>query len=151
MRPGEENGKEYNFITREQMEEDIQAGKFIEFGEYKGNLYGTSSESVTAIVNSGKVCILNPHYQALKMLRTPQLKPYIIYIKPPSLDVLKETRNAFRARSTFDVNNSRGFTVSFDLRKLQHYLFINMDLICLSLYKPFEHNVNYYKCYNVFL
>lgn len=117
MRAGEENGKEYYFISREQMEENIEAGKFIEFGEYKGNLYGTSSESVTAIVNSGKVCILNPHYQALKMLRTPQLKPYIIYIKPPSLEILTETRNAFRARSTFDVNNSRGFTVSIFRRK----------------------------------
>ncbi|KAJ8969506.1 hypothetical protein NQ314_001733 [Rhamnusium bicolor] len=112
MKTGEVNGKEYFFVTREQMEEDIEASKFIEFGEYKGNLYGTSAESVKTIVNTGKVCILNPHYQALKMLRTPQLKPYIVYIKPPSLEVLKETRNANHARSTFDVNNSRGFTVS---------------------------------------
>lgn len=112
MKPGEENGKEYFFVQREDMEKDIEKGKFIEFGEYKGNLYGTSAESVKAIVNAGKVCILNPHYQALKMLRVPQLKPYIIYIKPPSLEVLKETRNAYHARSTFDINNSRGFTVS---------------------------------------
>ncbi|RZB77477.1 uncharacterized protein BDFB_007988, partial [Asbolus verrucosus] len=110
MKPGEVNGKEYFFVPRDKMEEDIDASKFIEFGEYKGNLYGTSSDSVKAIVNSGHVCILNPHFQALKMLRTPQLKPYIIYIKPPPLDILKETRNAVHARSTFDVNNSRGFT-----------------------------------------
>ncbi|XP_064212970.1 MAGUK p55 subfamily member 7 isoform X1 [Tribolium castaneum] len=110
MKPGEVNGKEYFFVPREKMEEDIEASKFIEFGEYKGNLYGTSADSVKAIVNSGHVCILNPHYQALKMLRTPQLKPYIIYIKPPPLERLKETRNAVHARSTFDVNNSRGFT-----------------------------------------
>ncbi|KAI4469535.1 membrane-associated guanylate kinase maguk [Holotrichia oblita] len=110
MKPGEVNAKEYFFVTREQMEEDIEAGKFIEFGEYKGNLYGTSADSVKSIVNSGHVCILNPHYQALKMLRTPQLKPYIIYIKPPPLDVLKQTRTALNAKSTFDVNSSRGFT-----------------------------------------
>ncbi|XP_018320455.1 MAGUK p55 subfamily member 7 isoform X1 [Agrilus planipennis] len=110
MKPGEINGKEYFFVSREKMEEDIEASKFIEFGEYKGNLYGTSSESVKALVNSGYVCILNPHYQALKMLRNAQLKPYIIYVKPPRLDVLKETRNAASARSTFDVHNSRGFT-----------------------------------------
>lgn len=111
MRPGEVNGREYWFVSREKIEEDIEASKFIEFGEYKGNLYGTSSESVKTLIHSGQVCILNPHYQALKMLRTPQLRPYIIYIKPPSLDVLKETRSALHARSTFDVNNSRGFTV----------------------------------------
>lgn len=111
-RPGEINGKEYYFVTREKMEQEIEAGKFIEYGEYKGNLYGTSSESVRALVNSGYVCILSPHYQALKMLRIPQLRPFIIYVKPPALEVLKETRNAVHARSTFDVNNSRGFTVS---------------------------------------
>ncbi|XP_019876677.1 MAGUK p55 subfamily member 7 isoform X4 [Aethina tumida] len=110
MKPGEVNGKEYFFVSREKMEEDIEASKFIEFGEYKGNLYGTSSESVRSIISEGHVCILNPHYQALKMLRNPQLKPYIIYIKPPDLEILKDTRNAVHARSTFDVNNSRGFT-----------------------------------------
>ncbi|XP_071445814.1 MAGUK p55 subfamily member 7 isoform X5 [Hetaerina americana] len=110
IRPGEINGKEYYFVTREKMEEDVEAGKFIEFGEYKGNLYGTSAESVESLVNAGYVCILNPHYQALKMLRIPQLKPYIIYIKPPSFEVLKETRHEAFARSTFDENNSRGFT-----------------------------------------
>ncbi|KAL0279914.1 UNVERIFIED_CONTAM: hypothetical protein PYX00_001369 [Menopon gallinae] len=110
VRPGEVNGKEYYFVTREEMEKEIEKGNLIEFGEYKGNLYGTSAESVKSLVNAGYVCILNPHYQALKMLRTPQLKPFIIYIKPPSFEELKETRNAAHARSTFDENNSRGFT-----------------------------------------
>lgn len=94
------------------MEADIAAGKFIEFGEYKGHIYGTSGESVKSIINAGCVCILSPHYQAIKALRTPQLKPYIIHIKPPTFEKLKETRTALRARSTFDETNSRGFTVS---------------------------------------
>ncbi|KAL6442257.1 hypothetical protein ACFW04_002490 [Cataglyphis niger] len=118
-RPGEINGKEYHFVTRENMEKDIEAGKFIEYGEYKGNLYGTSSESVSSLVNAGYVCLLNSHYQALKMLRTPQLRPYVIYIKPPTFEVLKETRNEARARSTFDENNSRGFTDE-EFREILH-------------------------------
>ncbi|CAL7933504.1 unnamed protein product [Xylocopa violacea] len=109
-RPGEINGKEYHFVSREKMEEEIEEGKFIEYGEYKGNLYGTSSESVSSLINAGYVCLLNPHYQALKMLRTPQTKPYVIYIKPPRFEILKETRSDARARSTFDESNSRGFT-----------------------------------------
>uniref|UniRef100_A0A1B6EYV1 MAGUK p55 subfamily member 7 n=2 Tax=Proconiini TaxID=565685 RepID=A0A1B6EYV1_9HEMI len=109
-RAGEVNGKEYYFVTRENLEDDINAGKLLEYGEYKGNLYGTSSESVQSIVNAGYVCLLNPHYQALRMLRTPQLKPFIIFIKPPAFEFLKETRNSAHARSTFDENNSRGFT-----------------------------------------
>lgn len=94
------------------MQEDIDAGKFIEHGEYKGNLYGTNAESVTCLVDAGYVVVLSPHYQALKMLRTAELKPYVIYIKPPGFQVFKETRNESRARSTFDEANSRGFTVS---------------------------------------
>ncbi|XP_034947606.1 MAGUK p55 subfamily member 7 isoform X2 [Chelonus insularis] len=109
-RPGEVDGKEYYFVTREQMETEIESGKFIEYGEYKGNLYGTSADSVSSLVNAGYVCLLNPHYQALKMLRRPQIKPYVIYIKPPRFEILKETRNEARARSTFDESNSRGFT-----------------------------------------
>ncbi|XP_057334751.1 MAGUK p55 subfamily member 7 isoform X4 [Microplitis mediator] len=109
-RPGEVDGKEYYFVTREQMEQDIESGKFIEYGEYKGNLYGTNGESVSSLINAGFVCLLSPHYQALKMLRTPQSKPYVIYIKPPRFEILKETRNEARARSTFDELNSRGFT-----------------------------------------
>lgn len=108
-RAGEINGKEYHFVSREKMEEEIEAGKFIEYGEYKGNLYGTSCESVSSLINAGYVCLLNPHYQALKMLRTPQTKPYVIYVKPPRFEILKETRNDTRARSTFDESNSRGF------------------------------------------
>lgn len=94
------------------MELDITAGKFIEHGEYKGHLYGTSGESVKSIVNSGCVCVLSPHYQAIKALRTPQLKPFIIHIKPPQLEELKKTRTSARALSTFDETNSRGFSVS---------------------------------------
>ncbi|XP_014262002.1 MAGUK p55 subfamily member 7 isoform X2 [Cimex lectularius] len=110
MRPGEVDGKDYYFVSRETMEEDVEAGKFIEYGEYKGNLYGTSMESVLSLINAGYVCILSPHYQALKMIRTAQIKPYIIYVKPPLFDTLKETRTASYARSTFDENNSRAFT-----------------------------------------
>ncbi|XP_014274057.1 MAGUK p55 subfamily member 7 isoform X6 [Halyomorpha halys] len=119
IRPGEIEGKDYYFVSREVMEEDVAAGKFIEYGEYKGNLYGTSVESVLSLINAGYVCILSPHYQALKMIRTAQIKPYIIYIKPPLFDTLKETRTAAYARSTFDKENSRGFTDD-ELREMIH-------------------------------
>ncbi|XP_053967400.1 MAGUK p55 subfamily member 7 isoform X4 [Anastrepha ludens] len=110
IRTGEVAGREYIFVAREKMEVDIAAGKFIEHGEYKGQLYGTSGESVKSIVNAGCVCVLSPHYQAIKALRTVQTKPFIIHIKPPEFDVLKKTRTEARAKSTFDESNARGFT-----------------------------------------
>ncbi|XP_023179419.1 MAGUK p55 subfamily member 7 isoform X4 [Drosophila hydei] len=110
MRTGEVPGREYIFVARDKMDADIEAGKFVEHGEYKGHLYGTSAESVKSIVNAGCVCVLSPHYQAIKTLRTAQLKPFLIHIKPPELSVLKATRTEARAKSTFDEANARSFT-----------------------------------------
>lgn len=62
-RAGEIHGKDYYFVSREKMEEEIQEGKFIEYGEYKGNLYGTSAETVKSLIDSAFFCILTPHYQ----------------------------------------------------------------------------------------
>jgi len=107
---GEMDGTDYFFSTRDQMQLDIDAGKFLEHGEFRGNLYGTSTDGIRDLVGAGYQPILTPHYQALKMLRTPELKPYIIYIKPPTFEVLKETRHQAYARSTFDETSSRSFT-----------------------------------------
>jgi len=109
-RPGEIHSKDYFFDSREQMEVDIAAGKFIEHGEYRGNLYGTSVDGIRDFVLAGFQPVISPHYQALKMLRTPELKPYIIYIKAPPFEKLKETRHRAYARSTFDETSSRSFT-----------------------------------------
>lgn len=109
-KPSEVEGVDYFFSPRDQMQSDIESGKFLEHGEFKGNLYGTSVDGIRDLIGAGYQPILSPHYQALKMLRTPDLKPYIIYIKPPTFDVLKETRHQAYARSTFDECNSRSFT-----------------------------------------
>ncbi|XP_023328596.1 MAGUK p55 subfamily member 7 isoform X2 [Eurytemora carolleeae] len=110
QKQGEVNGEDYFFCSRLQMQHDIDQGKFIEHGEFRGNLYGTSVDGVAELISAGYQPILTPHHQALKRLRTAELKPYIIYIKPPSFDVLKETRHQAYARSTFDESNSRSFT-----------------------------------------
>jgi len=107
---GEQDGADYFFSTRDQMQADIDAGKFLEHGEFRGNLYGTSTDGIRDLVGAGYQPVLTPHYQALKMLRTPELKPFIIYIRPPCFEVLKETRHQAYARSTFDETNSRSFT-----------------------------------------
>merc|ERR1719412_1857185 len=109
-RPGEIHGKDYFFDNREQMQLDIEAGKFIEHGEFRGNLYGTSTDGIRDLITAGYQTVIAPHYQALKMLRTPNLKPYIIYIKAPPFSRLKETRHQAFARSTFDETSSRSFT-----------------------------------------
>uniref|UniRef100_A0A8C5MUN8 Protein PALS1 n=1 Tax=Leptobrachium leishanense TaxID=445787 RepID=A0A8C5MUN8_9ANUR len=97
-RENEVAGRDYHFVSRQMFEADIASGKFIEYGEFEKNMYGTSIDSVRQVINSGKICLLSLHTQALKMLRNSDLKPYIIFIAPPSQERLrallaKEGRN----------------------------------------------------------
>uniref|UniRef100_A0A3B3DZ74 MAGUK p55 scaffold protein 3b n=1 Tax=Oryzias melastigma TaxID=30732 RepID=A0A3B3DZ74_ORYME len=78
----EREGVEYHFISKAAFEADIQNGKFIEFGEYKDNLYGTSLESINRVLNHNKVCLLDVQPEALKTLRTAEFKPYVIFVRP---------------------------------------------------------------------
>lgn len=48
-RPGEVQGKDYHFVTEEQMLKDIEDGKFLEYAQFAGNYYGTPREAVTAV------------------------------------------------------------------------------------------------------
>uniref|UniRef100_A0A8B9FYS6 Protein PALS1 n=1 Tax=Amazona collaria TaxID=241587 RepID=A0A8B9FYS6_9PSIT len=88
-RETESAGRDYHFISRQAFESDIAAGKFIEYGEFEKNLYGTSIDSVRQVINSGKICLLNLHTQSLKTLRNSDLKPYIIFVAPPSQERLR--------------------------------------------------------------
>ncbi|XP_053191379.1 protein PALS1 isoform X2 [Scomber japonicus] len=63
--------------------------KLIESGDFEKNLYGTSTDSVRQVINTGKICVLCLHTQALKVLRSSDLKPYIIFIAPPSQERLR--------------------------------------------------------------
>uniref|UniRef100_M4AS53 Protein PALS1 n=1 Tax=Xiphophorus maculatus TaxID=8083 RepID=M4AS53_XIPMA len=85
----ERNGREYHFVSRSSFEADLAAGKFIESGEYEKNLYGTSTDSVRHVVNSGRICLLCLHTRSLQVLRSSNLKPYVVFIAPPSQERLR--------------------------------------------------------------
>lgn len=68
------------------MERDIQNHLFIEAGQFNGNLYGTSVQSVRAVSEKGRHCILEVSPKAIKRLKTAQLYPIVIFIKAPSVD-----------------------------------------------------------------
>lgn len=96
----EVQGREYNFITRREMESAVLARRFVEHGEYKGHLYGTRRDSIFYIVDSGRVPILTPSAKALRYLRTSEIKPFIIFIKPPSSTCFLESRLKYNAMFT---------------------------------------------------
>jgi guanylate kinase len=92
-RPHEKDGIDYNFVSRQQMKEWIHNGKFIESGEYNGNLYGTLDDAILTVLSKKQIPIINAHPTALKSLRTSRFMPLIIFISSPyDLKILKTTR-----------------------------------------------------------
>uniref|UniRef100_A0A4W5R521 MAGUK p55 scaffold protein 2 n=1 Tax=Hucho hucho TaxID=62062 RepID=A0A4W5R521_9TELE len=85
----EKDGQMYSFMTRSEMDTDIKNGRFLEHGEYDGNLYGTKINSIHEVVDAGKICILDVNPQALKVLRTSEFLPYVVFIEAPDYEVLK--------------------------------------------------------------
>ncbi|XP_033104977.1 MAGUK p55 subfamily member 5-like isoform X2 [Anneissia japonica] len=88
----EVEAEDYYFVTRQRFEQDITAGKFVEHGEFMKSLYGTSLDAIRLVVNSGKVCVLNLQPQSLKILKNSDLKPYFVFVYPPSIDRLRQQR-----------------------------------------------------------
>ncbi|EDO47352.1 predicted protein [Nematostella vectensis] len=99
MRPYEANGREYYFVSRTTMENYAQNSKFIEYGEFRKCLYGTSVDSIKRVIRTGKMCILKVQPKAAKILRRKEYKPYFVYIKPPSLETLRSTRVTVKNKS----------------------------------------------------
>nr|XP_015207044.1 PREDICTED: disks large homolog 3 [Lepisosteus oculatus] len=101
-RENEVDGQDYHFVmSREQMERDIQDNKFIEAGQFNENLYGTSIQSVRAVAERGKHCILDVSGNAIKRLQQAQLYPIAIFIKPKSIEALMEMNK----RQTYEQAN----------------------------------------------
>ncbi|NWX39449.1 DLG3 protein, partial [Steatornis caripensis] len=101
-RENEVDGQDYHFVaSREQMEKDIQDNKFIEAGQFNDNLYGTSIQSVRAVAERGKHCILDVSGNAIKRLQQAQLYPIAVFIKPKSIEALMEMNR----RQTYEQAN----------------------------------------------
>ncbi|KAF3703395.1 MAGUK p55 subfamily member 7 Protein humpback [Channa argus] len=112
----ESDGVEYHFIPRHLFEMDIHNNKFIEYGEYKGNYYGTSLDSVRSVLSKNKVCLLDVQPHTIKHLRTAEFKPFIVFVKPPTLERLRETRKNAKIISGKD---EKGFAKPFTEEEFQ--------------------------------
>lgn len=120
---------DYYFVSRQIMETAIKGNRLIEFGEHKGHLYGISFRAVRRVVDEGAVCVFTVHPQSLKILRAGELRPYVVFIKPPSLPVLRETRAAVNAKASLERLNERSF-VEEDLIEM-----VNIGLKMEYLYR----------------
>ncbi|KAM9346931.1 MAGUK p55 subfamily member 4-like [Symphorus nematophorus] len=108
IRAGEQTGREYHFVTKELFEYMVCNHRFVEYGEYKGHLYGTSTDAIDEVLKRGRMCIIDVEPHSILPLRTKKLKPYVIFIKAPSPERLRQTRRDARIITNYTVN--RAFT-----------------------------------------
>ncbi|XP_052004845.1 peripheral plasma membrane protein CASK isoform X8 [Xyrauchen texanus] len=81
----EENGKNYFFVSHDQMMQDISNNDYLEYGSHEDAMYGTRLETIRKIHEQGLVTILDVEPQALKVLRTSEFAPYVVFIAAPNI------------------------------------------------------------------
>lgn len=89
-RPGEENGREYHFLTKEDFLKRKEAGDFLEWAEVHGNYYGTSKSWIEAQMQSGKDVLLEIDWQGARQIQKMISDTIWIFILPPSIQALEE-------------------------------------------------------------
>ncbi len=93
QKAGEENGREYWFVSREEFENRIKEGRFLEYAEVFGNLYGTEKEKVEQALNGGKQVILEIDVQGAVQVQRLYPQAKLIFILPPTQRELAERMN----------------------------------------------------------
>ena len=96
-RSGEEHGREYFFVSKEEFKQAIEDGKLLEYAEFVGNYYGTPLEYVEKLRNEGKNVLLEIEVEGAKQVIQKCPDALSIFIVPPSLD---ELERRIRGRAT---------------------------------------------------
>ncbi len=96
-RPGEVNGRDYIFLSREEFERWIEADNFLEWAEYSGNLYGTPESRAEEFIEAGLSVILEIELKGARKVREKRPDAVMVFVRAPSLE---ETRKRLEGRET---------------------------------------------------
>ena len=88
-RAGEVDGEDYYFVTREEFEERIKNGKFLEYAEFVGNYYGTPIDKVEENIAAGKEVVLEIEVEGAKKVMAKCPEAISIFLMPPSFEALE--------------------------------------------------------------
>lgn len=88
-RPGEEDGVNYYFISRERFDEMVERGELLEHAEYVGNCYGTPEGPVNRRLEDGQDVILEIEVQGALIVKEKRPDAVLVFIVPPSFDILE--------------------------------------------------------------
>ena len=89
-RPGETDGVDYNFVSRERFEAMAAAGEFLEWADVFGNLYGTRAADTNALLEGGCDVVLVIDVQGARKVRQRGIETTAIFVMPPSFGVLEQ-------------------------------------------------------------
>lgn len=119
-RPGEVDGKDYFFKTREEFEEMIQNKKLLEYAEYVGNYYGTPLDYVQETLDKGKDVFLEIEVQGALQVREAMPDGVFIFLTPPDLQEL-ESRIINRGTDSNEVITRRMKVAREELGLMKYY------------------------------
>jgi len=89
-RPGEQDGVDYNFISRQRFEEMARAGEFLEWADVFGNYYGTCAADTERCLANGQDIVLVIDVQGAKQVRSSGVESIGIFVLPPSAGILEQ-------------------------------------------------------------
>ena len=133
-RPGETDGVEYFFKTREEFEEMIAKDELVEYAQYVSNYYGTPKAYVEEQLASGKDVILEIEIQGALKVKEKFPETLLLFVTPPNATILKE-RLVGRGTETMDVVEQRMRRASEEAEGIMSYdyILVNDDLqICVE-------------------
>lgn len=128
-RPGEEHGKSYFFVTKEEFQNTIERNGLLEYAQYCDNFYGTPKAYVEEQLANGKDVILEIEVQGALQIKEKFPKTLLLFVTPPSAQVLKE-RLSGRGTETEEVINKRMRRASEESESMALYdnIIVNDDL-----------------------
>jgi len=89
-RLGEEHGRDYFFLAREEFERRVRAGEFVEWEEIYGNLYGTLKSEVERALANGRHLLFDVDVKGGLSIKRQFPAALLIFIEPPSMEVLRQ-------------------------------------------------------------
>lgn len=122
-RPGEVDGRDYFFVSRDAFEEKIAEGGFVEYAQYCGNYYGTPKAYVEQQLEAGKDVILEIEIQGALKIKEKFETALLVFVMPPSVEEL-ERRLIGRGTETPEVIRQRLSRADEEAEGIENYDYI---------------------------
>ncbi len=134
QRFGEENGREYFFVPKDEFERRIADGEFLEYAEVHGNLYGTSKAESEKVFRSGRDLVVEVDVQgAIQIMERAEQDSISIFILPPSFEVLRArlTSRGTESEAELNIRLKNAFNEVLQYSKFK-YIVVNEDVFSAS-------------------